>query len=70
MFFPRSSELQKEFNQFTSIVDAFKIVISGFKTHRDHFAVAIEKEEIKARLNLLRDRSVQDTYIKEKYSLC
>ena len=43
--------------------------VTGFQTHRDHFAVDFDREEIVNRAKSMRDPSISDSWIREAYSL-
>lgn len=69
MFFPRDINLQKEYEKFMPIVDAFQSSISGFKTHRDHFAIAFEKATLQDRIDALRSSCLSDNDVITSYNL-
>ena len=45
------------------------INVLGFQTHRDHFAIAFDKETILARCEAFRDHKISDGQIKAVYGL-
>jgi predicted helicase len=47
----------------------FAVNVLGFQTHRDHFAIAFENEEIEKRVRDMRDAKISDGRIREKYEI-
>ena len=47
----------------------FAVNVLGFQTHRDHFAIAFEREEMEGRVRDMRDTKVSDGRISEKYEI-
>jgi|TARA_A100001391_G_scaffold113957_1_gene76717 predicted helicase len=47
----------------------FRVNVLGFQTHRDHFAVAFEREEIERRVRTLLDESLSDDTLHESLSV-
>ncbi len=52
-----------------TLSEIFNLCSPGFKTHRDHFAISSDKKEMIARIAELRDTSVTNSDLIEKYSL-
>ncbi len=66
---PKNFELEKEFNLGVNITNIFIKQVVGFKTHRDHFAIANLKDEIVDRMNDLIDSEISDEGVYSKYSI-
>lgn len=61
-------ELNK-YNEGFSPTEMLKSNVMGFQTHRDDFAIALQKDEIESRFNDLLNRSIPDDEIATKYGL-
>lgn len=69
LFIPKNYGLWGNYERYFSLKDIFKITTTGVKTHRDHFAIAFEKETLKERLNDFKNLSISDAEIEEKYKI-
>jgi hypothetical protein len=49
-FVPRDPRIEAEWREGFRLPDVMPVNVLGFQTHRDHFAVALERETIQARL--------------------
>lgn len=49
--------------------EIFALNVLGFQTHRDSFAISIEKEQIDARVQDMVDSSISDERLAQKYEL-
>ncbi|MCK9309300.1 MAG: N-6 DNA methylase [Candidatus Cloacimonetes bacterium] len=58
-----------EYYKYVSIKDCTIVSNTGIKTHRDHFAIGFQKEEIIRRVNDFSDISQSDHSITKLYSL-
>ena len=47
----------------------FAVNVLGFQTHRDHFAVAFEREEVAQRVRDMTDEGLSDQALKDLYSV-
>jgi predicted helicase len=47
----------------------FSVNVLGFQTHRDHFAIAFDREEIVRRVRDMRDQGLSDELLQERYSI-
>jgi len=66
---PSNIQLEGEYNSFLKITDIFSQNVLGFQTHRDHFAIDINKNELHDRiLSLLMEQSSDET-LKQKYNI-
>jgi len=54
---PKDFALQAEYEKFWKVTEIFKEYSSGVKTHRDHFVVGFNKEEIAQRLRVFTGTS-------------
>jgi predicted helicase len=52
-----------------SITELFGLSVNGFKTHRDHFAIAFDKETLANRVRDLCAMTYSDDELKQKYDL-
>lgn len=68
LLIPQSGNLLMEYQQYISIRDIFSLYTDGFKTHRDHFAIAITPTELIERLDLFRS-NVSDVEVAKQLKL-
>lgn len=69
LFSPQDQEIRAAYEQFWPVTDIFKVNVLGFQTHRDHFAIAFERDDIISRIRDMRDKSKSDAELREKYIL-
>lgn len=69
LFIPRNERNLAEYNSWLKITELCSVYTNGFKTHRDHFAVAYTHEEIKLRIADFINPSISDKDLLDKYSL-
>jgi predicted helicase len=69
LFCPQDKNLLGEYDTYWKITDVMKVNVLGFQTHRDEFAIAFERKDIEKRIADLRDDSLTEDEIKQKYSL-
>jgi len=69
LFAPEDAGLAAEYEKEWRLKDAFVVAALGFQTHRDAFAVAFERDDLRGRIRDLRDRSVTDDELRQRYSL-
>ncbi|MDZ7260500.1 MAG: N-6 DNA methylase [candidate division KSB1 bacterium] len=67
-FVPRDLALQEEYEKFWKITEVFQEWSSGVKTHRQHFIVGLEKEEIIQRLRIFTE-NLPDDLVRESLKL-
>ncbi|TAF10968.1 MAG: N-6 DNA methylase [Nostocales cyanobacterium] len=68
-FAPKDFDLATEYNQGWSVTDIFPINSTGVKTHRDHFVIDFDLEQLCKRIEDFRNLSIADDEIINKYSL-
>jgi predicted helicase len=66
---PQNSDLRHEYEQFWDITKVMKTNVTGFQTHRDHFAIDFNRDRLLSRINEMFDRDISDHSYAEKYSL-
>jgi predicted helicase len=69
LFQPINEELKEKYNNYWGLLQIFNLSSSGIKTHRDHFAYAFEKNELKKRIADFKDDKISNDRISEKYLL-
>lgn len=62
-------DLVNKYNLGFNAIELFRINVMGFQTHRDDFAVDFSKKEIKKRAEALRDKTLSNEEIFEKYDI-
>lgn len=58
-----------EYFAFWGAPKIFFVRTLGFQTHRDHFAIAIDENEIQERIADLRDATISDFELRQRYDL-
>ena len=69
LFVPQATETVDEYMQGWKIPTMMPNNVLGFQTHRDHFALAFDAEQLALRLSDLRDSTISDAAIRQKYAL-
>lgn len=69
LFKPTDGTLYPEYLGLDKITDIFETSTNGFKTHRDHFAVAFDQSEINQRMDDLTQGELSLQELKNKYNL-
>ncbi len=69
LFVPQDIRLLAEYEQGWPITEVMPVNVLGFQTHRDHFAIAFDREEIVRRMEDLRNPRVSDEELRQKYRL-
>ncbi len=69
MLVPRDESLAGHYHEWGSLTEIIPTSVLGFQSHRDHFAVDIERQEIVNRLKDFRNANLPDDILKEKYAL-
>ncbi len=57
------------YNDAWKITDIFPVNVLGFQTHRDHFAVGFDRQDMENRFAEMRSEQVQDDDLRERYKL-
>ncbi|MDB9430659.1 hypothetical protein PN482_17600 [Microcystis aeruginosa CS-555/01A07] len=69
LLIPQNTDLFGEYEQYFKITDIMPINVLGFQTHRDSFAIDIEREAIYQRIAEMRDENISDQEYYQKYSV-
>ena len=69
LFRQRDHLAAQAYEAFPRITDIFPINVLGYQTHRDHFAVAIDRSEIESRVAVMVGQKATDQEIKERFRL-
>lgn len=69
LLIPQNTDLLGEYNQGWKITDVMPVNVLGFQSHRDHFAIDFEWENLKERITEMRDINITDIEYSEKYNL-
>jgi predicted helicase len=68
-FVPRNTVLEASYNVGFSIKALFKENTLGFQTHRDHFAICHDRQEIVNKLADFMNSQLSDEYLQTKYKI-
>ncbi|MGI8589256.1 MAG: type ISP restriction/modification enzyme [Chloroflexia bacterium] len=69
LFVPQNIDVRGEYEEGWKLPQAFPINVLGFQSHRDHFAVAFEANDLLERIEEMRDVNVGDIQFAAKYGL-
>jgi predicted helicase len=69
LFTPRNTEILAEYEKGWKLTEIITLNVLGFQTHRDHFAVAYNKEEIYKRIEDMRNQLLSDEELLAKHKL-
>ncbi|MCK4734719.1 MAG: hypothetical protein KAT65_19860, partial [Methanophagales archaeon] len=68
-FVPKDFTLQEEYDKFWKVTDIFKESNAGSATHRDHFVVSFDLENLKGCLQHFIDNNFSNELIGQEFSL-
>lgn len=69
LFVPFDATLEREYETYWKITDIFKNNVLGFQTHRDHFAIDFQKEELERRISSLLLGTLTDEELRKRYNI-
>lgn len=69
LFVPRNLEMQTEYEANWKICDIMPHYGAGIITSRDHFILDFENETLRKRLEIFRNKKVDDKWIKENFKI-
>ncbi|MFM6080003.1 MAG: type ISP restriction/modification enzyme, partial [Dolichospermum sp.] len=69
LFKPQNSDLKIEYEQMWRINEVMKVNVLGFQTHRDHFAIDFDEDNITRRIRELRDDDLSNQEYLDKYNI-
>lgn len=68
-FFPQQTDLLSEYERGWKLTEAMPAGVLGFQTHRDHFAIAFDKETMIKRVERLRGTEDTDAELAAEFKL-
>ncbi len=69
LFIPQDTKRLKEYERGWKVTEMMPVNVLGFQSHRDGFAIAIDKHEMETRINALRSSQFSDDDLRRKFSL-
>src|ERR1039458_4939556 len=69
LFIPQDTKRLVEYGAAWTITDMMPINVLGFQSHRDGFAIAMDKHEIESRITALKSSQLSDVDLRRKFSL-
>lgn len=69
LFVPQNREAWAEYERGKSVTEIFAINVLGFQTHRDHFAIAFQRDQIERRACDLGDGKINLESFRERYGV-
>jgi hypothetical protein len=68
-FTPRDPRLEAEWYQGWRLPEIMPVNVLGFQTHRDRFAIDLDRSALQDRMEALRNRTLNDDVIRQRYRL-
>lgn len=69
LFIPQDVELREEYEHGWRITDVMPVNVLGFQSHRDNFAIDFDQEQMRLRVQEMRDTELSDEQYRQKYAL-
>ncbi|MBI3872997.1 MAG: N-6 DNA methylase [candidate division Zixibacteria bacterium] len=69
LFTPQDADLQREYERWWKITEIMPVNVLGFQTHRDHFAVDFDRDEMRRRIQEMRSTRLDDEECRAKYEV-
>ncbi|MBD2139378.1 DNA methyltransferase, partial [Anabaena sp. FACHB-1237] len=69
LFKPQNIDLRSEYQKMWKINEVMKVNVLGFQTHRDHFAIDFDEENITKRFQELRNNELSNQDYAQKYNI-
>ena len=69
LFVPQDTGLWAEYERGWKVTEAMPVNVLGFQTHRDHFAIDLERSILRRRIAEMRDYAISDSEYASKYRL-
>ena len=69
LFSPKDNSLLSEYSQYSKIINIMPKSSTGVKTHRDHFVMDFDSNELRERIQKFRNLAISDDEIQESYNL-
>ena len=70
LFIPRDTKRLKEYERGWKATEMMPVNVLGFQSHRDGFALALKREELRARMAMFRDSRFSDHEINSAVPIC
>ena len=69
LFVPQELKLWNEYRVGWGIAEVMPVNVTGFQTHRDHFATDVERSALRERIGELRRFDLTDSEVAERYKI-
>jgi predicted helicase len=69
LFKPQNIDLRSEYEKMWRINEIMNVNVLGFQTHRDHFAIDFDEENITKRFEELRENNLSNQEYADKYNI-
>ena len=69
LLIPQDDELREEYNSYWKITDIMPVNVLGFQTHRDHFAIDFDRDNLYQRIKEMRNNRISNKKYLEKYKV-
>lgn len=69
LFVPRDEALHDRYQKYPKVTEVFPVNSVGIVTSRDHFVIDFDKETLKRRIRIFRDKKLADELIRQTFNL-
>jgi predicted helicase len=69
LFTPQNADVREEYSRYPSIKQVMPVNVLGFQTHRDHFAIDVDRGVLKERIGAFREMRLTDAQVAEEFGL-
>jgi predicted helicase len=69
LFTPQDIKLKSEYENYCEATEILPVNVLGFQTHRDSFAIDLDKDALFQRIKEMRESSLSDDQLMERYDL-
>ena len=69
LFIPQDIQLKSEYEKCFKVTEILPVNVLGFQTHRDSFAIDIDRDALLKRMKDMYDTALSDDQLMERYDL-
>jgi type I restriction-modification system DNA methylase subunit len=69
LFVRQNAALAEEYERWDTVTNVFPLRVTGFRTHRDGFAIAFGREQMERRVADMVDSDLSDDTVRQRYGL-
>jgi predicted helicase len=69
LFTPQNVDMREEYEQGWRVTDMMPVNVLGFQTHRDDFAIDLDREKLRERIADMRGTTLSDDAFRQQYKI-